>query len=119
MHITCQSNIRASGSHYLVYQLDSNTINYLLHSIIDVLYWYMVNTHKEQTNSKQNLYKLHDNMMPSVSTAKMAETTVYNAVRATPFTHIHGRPTRNDYETLKKEASDLPREIDNITFDWA
>ncbi len=37
MHITCQSNIRVSGSHYLVYQPDSNTINYLLFSIIDVL----------------------------------------------------------------------------------
>jgi hypothetical protein len=91
----------------------------LLHSIIDVLHWYTVNTHKEQTNLKGNLHKLHDNKMPSASMAKMAETTVYDAVRATPLTHIHGRLTRNYYETLKKEASDLASQVDNITFDWA
>ncbi len=43
----------------------------------------------------------------------------YNAVGVTPFMHIHGRPTRNNYETLKKEASDLGRKVDNVTFDWA
>ena len=55
--------------------------------------------------------------MPSVS-AKTAETTAYKAVRATPFTHIHGRPTRHEYETLKKEASDLASEVENLTFEW-
>ena len=56
--------------------------------------------------------------MPS-SSVKAAETTSYDAVRATPFTRIHGRPTRQDYELLKKEASDLASEVDNITFTWS
>jgi hypothetical protein len=53
--------------------------------------------------------------MPS-SSAKTAETMSYDAVRTAPFTRIHGRPTRHDYKTLKKEASDLASEIDNLTF---
>jgi hypothetical protein len=57
--------------------------------------------------------------MPSSSSAKAAETTSYDAVRANPFTRIHGRPTRQDYELLKKEASDLASEVDNITFEWS
>jgi hypothetical protein len=56
--------------------------------------------------------------MPS-SSIKVAETTSYDGVRATPFTRIHGRPTRQDYELLKKEASDLASEVDNITFTWS
>ena len=55
--------------------------------------------------------------MPS-SSAKTAETASYDAVRAVPFTRIHGRPTRHSYETLKKEASDLASEVDNLTFAW-
>jgi hypothetical protein len=57
--------------------------------------------------------------MPSASMAKMVETTAYDAVSANPFMHIHGRLTRNDYKTLKKEASDLASEVKDITFDWA
>ena len=56
--------------------------------------------------------------MPS-SSVKAAETTSYDGVRATPFTQIHGRPTRQDYELLKKEASDLGSEVENITFTWS
>ena len=56
--------------------------------------------------------------MPS-SSIKVAETTSYDGVRATSFTRIHGRPTRQDYELLKKEASDLASEVDNITFTWS
>ena len=55
--------------------------------------------------------------IPSSST-KSAETASYKAVHAVPFTRIHGQPTRQDYETLKKEASDLASEVDNLTFDW-
>ena len=55
--------------------------------------------------------------MPS-SSAKSAETASYKAVRAVPFTHIHGRPTCHDYETLKKEASDLASKVDSLTFAW-
>jgi hypothetical protein len=57
--------------------------------------------------------------MPSASMAKMAETTAYNTVRTNPFTRIHGRPTRNDYKTLKKEASNLASKVEDITFDWS
>ncbi len=49
--------------------------------------------------------------MPS-SSVKAAETTSYDEVRSTPFTRIHGRPTRQDYELLKKEASDLGSEVE-------
>ena len=57
-------------------------------------------------------------IMPS-SSAKAAETTSYDRVRATPFTRIHGRPTRQDYKLLKKEASDLASEVENITFTFS
>ncbi len=56
--------------------------------------------------------------MPS-SSAKAAETKAYDAVRATLFTRIHRRPTQNDYELLKKEASDLASKVENITFTWS
>ncbi len=56
--------------------------------------------------------------MPS-SSAKQAEQTSYDAVQSVPFTRIHGRPTRQDYELLKKEASDLASEVDNLTFAWS
>ena len=53
------------------------------------------------------------------STAKQAETTAHEAVRATPFTRVHGRPTRGDYETLKDEASALTSEVEDITYAWS
>jgi hypothetical protein len=56
--------------------------------------------------------------MPSLS-AKAAETKAYDAVQATSFTRINGRPTQNEYELLKKEASDLASEVENITFTWS
>ena len=56
--------------------------------------------------------------MPS-SSAKAAETTSYDGVRAIPFTRIHGRPTRQDYELFKKEASDLASKVENITLTWS
>jgi hypothetical protein len=55
----------------------------------------------------------------SSSSAKATETTSYDAVRTTPFTRIHGCSTRQDYELLKKEASDLASEVENITFTWS
>lgn len=55
--------------------------------------------------------------MPS-SSAKTAKNAAYDTVHATPFTRIHGRSTHHDYEILKKEASDLASEVDNLTFDW-
>jgi hypothetical protein len=58
--------------------------------------------------------------MPS-SSANAAETASYeyDTVRATPSTRIHGHPTRQYYELIKKEASDLASEVENITFTWS
>ncbi len=53
------------------------------------------------------------------STAKQAEPTSYENVRATPFTKVHGRPSRLDYEILKSEASALASEVEDITYDWS
>jgi hypothetical protein len=55
--------------------------------------------------------------MPS-SVKELANMT-YKSVQATPFTKIDGRPSRNDYKNLKKEASDLAYELDNITYNWS
>jgi hypothetical protein len=52
------------------------------------------------------------------STAKQAETTAFEAVQATPFTRVHGRPTLKDYELLKEEASALASEVEDITYAW-
>jgi hypothetical protein len=32
---------------------------------------------------------------------------------------LHGRPTRHDYETLKKEVANLASKVDNFTFVWS
>ena len=53
------------------------------------------------------------------SSIKEIENTTFESVRGTPFTKIHGRPSRNDYELLKKEASDLACELDDITYIWS
>ena len=53
------------------------------------------------------------------STAKQAETTAHEAVCATPFTRVHGRPKRKDYETLKDEASVLASKVEDITYAWS
>ena len=53
------------------------------------------------------------------STAKQAETTAHEAVRATPFTRVQGHPKRKDYETLKDEASALASEVEDITYPWS
>jgi len=63
---------------------------------------------KQQKNKKK---------MPS--SIKEIENTTYESVRGTPFTKIHGRPSRHDYEILKKEASDLACELDDITYTWS
>jgi hypothetical protein len=53
------------------------------------------------------------------STIKTLEQTTYDTVRSSSFTKIQGRPTQSDYENLKKEASDLASELDDITYDWS
>jgi hypothetical protein len=56
-------------------------------------------------------------IMPS--TAKQAKTTALESVRAIPFTRVHGRPTRCNYETLKEEAFALVSEVEDITYAWS
>ena len=53
------------------------------------------------------------------STAKQAETTAHKAVRATPFTRVHGCPKCKDYETLKDKASALASKVEDITYAWS
>ena len=53
------------------------------------------------------------------STAKQAEATAYESVQSHPFTRIHGRPTRNDFDTLKEEASMLACEVEDINYPWS
>jgi hypothetical protein len=53
------------------------------------------------------------------STAKQAKTTALESICASPFTRVHGRPTRHNYETLKEEASALVSKVENITYAWS
>jgi hypothetical protein len=53
------------------------------------------------------------------STAKQAKTTAFKSVRATPFTRVHGRPTRRDYNILKEEACALASKVEGITYPWS
>jgi hypothetical protein len=53
------------------------------------------------------------------STAKQAKTTALESIRANPFTRVHGRPTRQNYETLKEESSSLASKIEDITYSWS
>ncbi len=55
--------------------------------------------------------------MPSA--IKTLEQMTYVTVRSTSFTKIHSRPTRSNYENLKKEAFNLASEIDDITYIWS
>ena len=54
-----------------------------------------------------------------LSTAKQVEATAHETVRSHPFTRVHGRPTRKDYDTLKEEASALACEVEDITYPWS
>lgn len=53
------------------------------------------------------------------STAKQAETTAHKSVHAKPFTRVHRRPTRKDYEAIKEETSALASEVKDITYAWS
>jgi hypothetical protein len=53
------------------------------------------------------------------STAKQAKTTALESVHTSPFTRVHDRPTRHNYETLKEEASALASEVEDITYAWS
>jgi hypothetical protein len=62
--------------------------------------------------------KRRENKSSMPSTTKSIEAETYKAVWATPFTKKQGHPSRNNYKTLKKEASDLASELEDITYDW-
>jgi hypothetical protein len=53
------------------------------------------------------------------STARTTETTAFENVRATPFTRIHGHPSRSDYEILKQEAATIASEVEDIIYAWS
>ena len=53
------------------------------------------------------------------STAKQAETTVFESIRAKPFMRVHRRPTRRDYKILKEEACAPASEVEDITYAWS
>ena len=55
--------------------------------------------------------------MPSI--ARAAGTTAFENARSTPFTRIHGCPSRSDYEILKQEAAMIKSKVDDITYDWS
>ena len=55
--------------------------------------------------------------MPSI--AKQAEATAYENVRSHPFTRIHGRPTRQGFNTLKEEVPMLACEVEDINYPWS
>jgi hypothetical protein len=61
--------------------------------------------------------KPQNKIMPS--TAKQAKTNAFESIRATPFTRVHKRPTRRDYEVLKEEACAPASEVDDITYAWS
>ena len=53
------------------------------------------------------------------STAKQAETTAYESVRANPLTQVHGRQKWTHYDTLKTNACALVSEVEDITYAWS
>jgi hypothetical protein len=63
-------------------------------------------------------FKRKVNKSSTPSTTKSIEADTYEAVRATPFTKIHGHLSRGSYKTPKKEASDLASGLEDITYDW-
>jgi hypothetical protein len=82
------------------------------------LHWCtVISTNKQESPRKSG--------NPTVTTKNHAvnhqtlEQTTYDRVRSSSFTKIHSRPTQSDYKKLKKEASDLASELDDITYGWS
>ena len=53
------------------------------------------------------------------STARAAEASTYDNVRANSFTRIHGCPTQSDYKIIKHKAATLASEVEDITYAWS
>lgn len=49
---------------------------------------------------------------------KQTEEAAFEKIRTTPFTRINGRPSRSDYELLKRECSERASEIEDVVFNW-
>jgi hypothetical protein len=60
--------------------------------------------------------KEYKSSMPS--STKSIEVETYKAVWATAFANIHDRPTRNNYEKIKKDVLDLASKLEDITYVW-
>ena len=54
-----------------------------------------------------------------LSTAKQAKAIAYKIVQSHPFTRIHGRPTRNNFDILKEYASMLACKAEDINYPWS
>jgi hypothetical protein len=52
------------------------------------------------------------------STVQAAKTIAFDRVWTTPFTRIHGRPSRSNYEILKQEAATIASKAKDLTYDW-
>ena len=49
---------------------------------------------------------------------KQTEESAFDKIRSTPFTRINGRPSRSDYELLKRKCCERASEIEDVVFDW-
>jgi len=49
---------------------------------------------------------------------KQTEESAFDKIRSTPFTRINGRPSRSDYELLKRECCDKASEIEDVDLEW-
>jgi hypothetical protein len=103
-------------AHYFAYQLNSKAKSTL--ATYQCLALVSSNQIKKTTSENHNINAFpQEIIMPS--TAKQAKTTALESIRANPFTRVHGRPTRRNYKTLKKESSVLVSEIKDITYSWS
>ncbi len=71
----------------------------------------------KKLRAKAKNVKPQNKIMPS--TSKQAETNAFKSIRATPFTRVNERPTRQDYEVLKEEACAPASKVDGITYAWS
>jgi hypothetical protein len=53
------------------------------------------------------------------STTRATKTIAFESIRTVPFTRIHGRSSRSNYEILKHEATTLASKVDDITYAWS
>jgi hypothetical protein len=102
-------------AHYFAYQLNSKAKSTLAtYQCLALVSSNQINKTTSETNINASPQEI---IMPS--TAKQAKITALESIRANPFTRVHGRPTRRNYETLKEESSALASKIKDITYSWS